>query len=251
LLRATKSQLDSVVRNVQLIIEFDGTAYAGWQSQPNHLTIQGLLERAAQRLFGQRIKIYGCSRTDAGVSARNYVANFSYSSSLPVEKIPAALNFYLPADIYVKSADIVPEDFHARYSARLKTYTYRIVYGRSPLRSRRSWEVGTRLDVQRLKSVAKLFIGTLDFQPFCHCQSGPSICTVKSITCKQFRDEILITVKGDRFLYKMVRRIVGALVAYSSCRLTKRDIRRALKGRKHKPFVIAPARGLILEGVQY
>ncbi len=233
------------------MVEFDGTAYAGWQRQPNRPTIQGLLEQAAQQVFGEEIKIYGCGRTDAGVSARNYVANFFCSSSLTVEKIPAALNFYLPADIYVKSADVVPDDFHARYSARMKTYTYRIVCGRSPLRARYSWEVGIGLDIRRLKSGAKLFIGRRDFNHFCCCRSGSGLCTVKSITCRQSGDEILITVKGDRFLYKMVRRIVGALVAYSARRLTREDIRRALIGEEHKPFVIAPARGLILEMVKY
>ncbi|MGB9742159.1 MAG: tRNA pseudouridine(38-40) synthase TruA [candidate division WOR-3 bacterium] len=240
-----------LIKNIKLTIEFDGTDYAGWQIQSGQPTVQGLIENAVARVFGQAITVYGCSRTDAGVSARNYTANFFMPLKLPVDRIPAALNHYLPPAIYVHQAEVVPDDFHARYSARVKTYVYHLICGRSPLRRRFAWEYPGRLDLSRLKKGARLFVGTRDFSRFCFVRSGNGVCTVKSITVRSRQDELLITVRGDRFLYKLVRRMVGALVAYAAGRITSRDIRAALAGRKHKPFITAPAHGLILERVGY
>lgn len=238
-------------RNIRLTIEFDGTAYAGWQIQSNCQTVQGMLTAAVEAVLGTKVVIHGCSRTDAGVSARNYVANFRCPVKIPVERIPPALNHHLPDDIFVKDAEVVADDFHARYSARGKVYSYYIVCGRSPLRRRFAWEYTGRIDIERLKNCRQLFLGTSDFSRFCYDRSGGGWCTVRSITVQQHHDELVVTVRGDRFLYKMVRRIVGALVAYATGRITKRDIRAALNGRKHRPFVTAPACGLILERVIY
>ncbi|MEO0049739.1 MAG: tRNA pseudouridine(38-40) synthase TruA [candidate division WOR-3 bacterium] len=237
--------------NIRLTIEFDGTNYAGWQIQPKQKTIQGLLEASLKKIFGQDITVYGCGRTDAGVSARNYVANCHCPDRLSPARIAAALNFYLPSDIFVKSAEVVSDDFHARYSAITKTYTYSIICNRSPLRSRFAWEVFPPLDIKRLEKGAKLFLGKKDFNPFCAIRSGNGICTIRSIHITKKGDEILIKITGDRFLYKMVRRIVGALVAYATGRITVNDIRAALAGKKGKPFTSAPAQGLILERVEY
>lgn len=234
-----------------MTIEFDGMGYAGWQIQPNKHTVQGLMEKAAAKVFGDDITIYGCSRTDAGVSARNYIANFFCSPKLLVSRIPAALNHYLPEDIFVKKAEVVADDFHARYSARAKIYSYYIILGRSPLRRRFAWEFPETLNISRLKIGMSIFIGTRDFSRFCFVNSGNGVCTVKSMSVKSHNDEIVITINGDRFLYKMVRRIVGALVAYASGRITKRDIRRALAGKSHKPFLTVPPQGLVLERVIY
>lgn len=237
--------------NVRLTIEFDGTAYAGWQIQPNRQTVQGVLTAAVKAVLGTKVVIHGCSRTDAGVSARNYVANFRCPVKIPIERIPSALNHYLPDDIFVKDAEVVPDDFHARYSARGKVYSYYIVCGRSPLRRRFAWEYTGRIDIERLKNCRQLFLGTSDFSRFCYDRSGTGWCTVRSISIRHHHDELIITVRGNRFLYKMVRRIVGALVAYAAGRISKKDIDAALKGKKHRPFMIAPASGLILERVIY
>ncbi len=238
-------------RNICLTIEFDGTNYHGWQIQPNRPTVQGELQNALRQLFGTATEIYGCSRTDAGVSARNYSANFFTSSYLPTEKIAPALNFYLPRDIFVKSARVVPLQFHARYSARAKTYSYTIVLIRSPLRSRHAWEYPFPLNLERLKSVARLFLGEHNYNPFCHTKEPNGICQITSIRVKTSKDQITILIQGNRFLYKMVRRIVGAMVAYAAGRLTRQQIRAALAGKKHRPFLTAPANGLILESVRY
>lgn len=241
----------TLLRNIRLTIEFDGTNYCGWQIQPNRPTVQGELQKALQKLFGTATEIYGCSRTDAGVSARNYIANFFTNSTLPLEKIAPALNFYLPRDIFVKSAEPVPLKFHARYSARAKTYSYTIVINRSPLRSRYAWEYTYPLNLDRLKSAARLFLGKRDYNPFCYTREPSGVCQIFSIRIKTANDQITIFIQGDRFLYKMVRRIVGAMVAYASGRLTQQQIRAALAGKKHRPFPTAPAQGLILESVRY
>ncbi|MEO0070921.1 MAG: tRNA pseudouridine(38-40) synthase TruA [candidate division WOR-3 bacterium] len=239
------------MRNIRLTIEFDGTNYAGWQIQPNRPTIQGELQSALKKLFGRDITLYGCGRTDAGVSARNYTANFLTDSKLPVEKIPLALNSYLPEEIVVKKAEVAPLDFHSRYQAKSKTYIYYIIIGRSPLRCHHAWELHQPLDINRLKTAANLFLGKKDFNHFCQTREGNGICQITSIRVKKSGDEIKIAITGDRFLYKMVRRIVGAMVAYASTRLTKMDIHAALAGKKHRPFQTAPAPGLILESVRY
>lgn len=238
-------------RNIRLTIEFDGTGYAGWQVQPQQLTVQGLIEQAVAKVFGSKITVYGCGRTDAGVSARNYIANFFGPARLPVERIPAALNHYLPEDIFVKKAEVVANDFHARYSARAKVYSYYIIQGRSPLRRKFAWELPLNLDIARLESATHLLLGTKDFSRFCFVKSENGVCTVKSIRVKARADQLVLTITGDRFLYKMVRRIVGALVAYAGRKITQQDIKAALAGKRHKPFVTAPAQGLILEQVIY
>jgi len=151
----------------------------------------------------------------------------------------------------LKSAQAVPLQFHARYSARAKTYSYTIVLNRSPLRSRHAWEYPYPLNLERLKSVARLFLGKHDYNPFCHTKEPNGICQITSIRVKTSKDQITILIQGNRFLYKMVRRIVGAMVAYASGRLTRQQIRAALAGKKHRPFLTAPANGLILESVRY
>jgi tRNA pseudouridine38-40 synthase len=237
--------------NLKLTIEFDGASYAGWQFQPDRPTVQGDIESALNRVVSRAVTVYGCGRTDAGVSARRYVANFHTDSSLPPERLRAALNHFLPEDITVHSVEQEGPDFHARFSAKRKKYVYRILRAASPLRRRHAWEHSYPLDIERLRKAARLFEGRRDFRPFCQTRGTSGVCTVESVLVKAARDELTITVRGDRFLYKMVRRIVGALVACGSGRLTQKDIRAALVGKHCRPFTTAPAHGLLLDSVEY
>jgi tRNA pseudouridine38-40 synthase len=237
--------------NLKLTIEFDGTNYAGWQYQPRNPTVQGELESAIGKVLQQKATLYGCSRTDAGVSARAYVANLHTGSPLSVERLKLALNHFLPDDILVLSVTEAKPEFHARHSALAKTYTYRIVRSRSPLRRRHAWEFWFKLDVEKMRKAAPLFEGRRDFQPFCQTRDANGRCTVESVRVKRTGDEVTVMVRGDRFLYKMVRRIVGALVACGSGRLTQQDIRAALAGKPFPPFQTAPAHGLLLDSVEY
>lgn len=237
--------------NIRLTIEFDGTAYAGWQFQPDRPTVQGEIEAAAAKIAGEPITVYGCSRTDAGVSARGYVANFHTDSALKAERWRLALNDHLPKDIHVKTAAPAPENFHARYDARGKTYVYRIVLGISPLRRGRAWEARFPVDSEKMGRAARLFIGTKDFRPFCSTDDNDGRCTIKTVNVRRRDDEITVTVKGDRFLYKMVRRIVGAIATYGMGRIGLADLRLAIAGKPHRYYQTAPAQGLLLDSVRY
>ncbi len=239
------------MRNLKLTVEFDGARYAGWQYQPRNPTVQGELESAAGKVLQQKVTVYGCSRTDAGVSARAYVANLHTGSPLSVERLKLALNHFLPEDILVLSIEEAEPEFHARHSAVGRTYAYRIVRSRSPLRRQHAWEFWFKLDVEKMRKATPLFVGRKDFQPFCQTRDANGFCTVESVLVDVDGDEVTVTVRGGRFLYKMVRRIVGAMVACGSGRLTQRDIRAALAGKHCRPFTTAPARGLLLDSVEY
>lgn len=260
---ARRKCADALMRNLRLTVEFDGTRYAGWQYQPSHPTIQGEIESAMEKILGKQVTVYGCGRTDAGVSARAYVANvhaeghdriigqFGSCPKAAAERLRAALNHFLPDDIHVISVGEAPADFHARFSAKHKTYVYRIVRARSPLRRRHAWEYRYPLDVERMCKAAPLFEGQKNFQPFCQTRDASGICTVESVAVEAVGDEVTVAVRGNRFLYKMVRRIVGALAACGSGRLTQRDIRAALIGKPSRHFQTAPAQGLLLDSVTY
>lgn len=261
--------------NFKLVVEFDGTPFFGWQYQPEHRTVEGELLRAASRLQSDRteptgcdpvadaladardalasrmVRVCGCSRTDAGVSARNYVANVVLDTGLEPEQICRALNYYLPAEIFVKRIEPVGPDFHARFSARSKTYVYRLVRGRSPLRHGCAWELRYPVDLDRMRLALDLFRGRYDFRTFCQTRASSGICTISRVDLTESGDEVLVTIQGDRFLYKLVRRIVGAAVDCAVGRLSIADIKAALEGRDHQPWRTAPAAGLVLDSVEY
>lgn len=239
------------MRNLKLVVEFDGTKYAGWQYQPRSRTVQGELESATSKVLQKKVTVYGCGRTDAGVSARAYVANVHIDSPLSIERLRLAVNHFLPDDIMVMSIEEAKPGFHARHSALGKTYLYRLVRRKSPLRRRHAWEFWFKLDVEKMSKSARRFEGGRDFRAFCQTRDQDGICHVRHVRVSASGDEVLVTVEGDRFLYKMVRRIVGALVACGSGRLTQKDIRAALAGKPFPPFQTAPARGLLIDSVEY
>ncbi len=239
------------MRNIRLTIEFAGAGFAGWQFQPDRPTVQGAVEAALKEVTGETVRIHGCSRTDAGVSARAFVANCHLETGLPAEKLRLALNAHLPDAVHVRAAADVPAGFQARFSARGKRYEYLVVLGVSPLRRGRAWEYRYPVDAALCRPALALFEGTRDFQPFCLTADKNGVCTVRKVRLQAAGDELLFSVEGDRFLYKMVRRIVGALVAVGAGRLSCEDITAALEGRPHKPFQTAPASGLVLDSVEY
>ena len=239
------------LRNLKLTIEFDGTRYAGWQYQPHHQTVQGEIESAVAQILQKKVTVYGCGRTDAGVSARAYVANVQVDSALSAERMKLAFNHFLPEDILVASVEEAKPEFHARHSALGKTYVYRLVRRKSPLRRRHAWEFWFSLDAEKMRKAAHLLEGAKDFRAFCQTRDKDGICHVRRLRVAASGDEVTVSVEGDRFLYKMVRRIVGALAACGSGRLTQKDIRAALAGRPFQPFQTAPAHGLLLDSVEY
>jgi tRNA pseudouridine38-40 synthase len=238
-------------RNLRLTIEFDGRGFYGWQFQPDRPTIQGELERALAAIAGSRLTAYGCSRTDAGVSARRYVANFHTESRLGLDRWRRAINHHLPRSILVRDIAETDPSFHARFSARGKTYRYRLVRGRSPLRAAHAWELRWPVDPERVRRALREFLGTRDFRPLCQTADTSGTCTILELELTGSGDELELLVRGDRFLYKLVRRITGAAVEYGAGRLTLADIRAALAGRPHRAFRTAPPEGLLLDSVEY
>lgn len=239
------------MRNIRLTIEFAGAGFAGWQFQPDRPTVQGAVEAAVKAVTGKAVRVHGCSRTDAGVSARAFVANCHVETPLAAEKLRLAINAHLPDSVHVREAAEAPGDFQARFSALGKRYQYTVVLGISPLRRGRAWEYRYPVDAALCRPALALFEGTRDFQPFCLTADKNGVCTVRRVGLAAAGDELVFSVEGDRFLYKMVRRIAGALVAVGADRLSCDDVTAALEGKPHKPFQTAPACGLVLDRVEY
>jgi len=241
---------------VKLILEYDGTDFAGWQAQPKQRTVQGVLEEALHRLTGETVRVEGAGRTDAGAHACGQVASFSTTASIPAMRFAAALNAVLPADVKAISSEEVPLDFHARFSASGKIYRYVLLLqdAPSPLARHRVWQIGTRLDVPAMERALPLFLGTNDFKAFCaaHSNVTSTIRTLREASLVREGDTIDINFEGNGFLYRMVRNMVGALVAVGQYRASAADISEALtRGRRPLAFATAPAQGLYLVAIKY
>ena len=244
------------MRNLALTLRFDGSAFCGWQRQPNGPTVQAALEDAVARVTGARVPVTGCSRTDAGVHARKYVCNFKTESALPCEKFPAALNFYLPSAIAVQSCQEIDEAFHARYSCAAKTYRYHIHNARvrDPFLLGRALLESYPLDEALLRAQARDFIGAHDFTSFCAAHAGTktSVRTVTRFDVERDGDEVYFYVSADGFLYNMARIMVGTLLEIAKGRLPGDCIPEILAAKdRAKAGYTAPAEGLWLWEVAY
>ncbi len=254
--RARLSQPTEPFRNIRLTLEFDGTAYQGWQVQAAGLTVQGELEEAILQVTGERLRVTGCSRTDAGVHARNFTANFYTASSIPSDRFHYPLNNVLPPDIRVNKSEETTLAFHSQRSALAKTYTYRFVNGdHSPAIGRQYVAlVKGRLDHELMQEAAKLFQGSHDFRAFMSLGSSAKT-TVRTIhAAALFKDGPLYELRltGDGFLYNMVRIIAGTLIQLGHGSRSLQDLKDALaEGDRLKAGKVAQARGLILEDVYY
>ena len=204
------------MKNIKLIIEYDGTNYYGWQKQNDKVTIQGTLEEAVRNLTKEENEILGCSRTDSGVHARGFVATFKTESTVPPHKFREAINYRLPDDIVVLSSEEVSEDFHPRYLAKGKTYEYTIYNNLVPTALNRTFSYHYKypLDIEAMKDACQFFKGTHDFKAFRSEGSSvkTTVRTIYDLNIKIEGDFIKISVSGDGFLYNMVRIIVGTLI---------------------------------------
>ena len=243
-------------RRVLLTVSYDGTSYAGWQWQDNALSVQQVLEEALARLTGEKTRVTGASRTDAGVHALGQRAHFDTASRIPPDKYPFALNTLLPPDIRVLEGVAVPADFHARFDARGKRYTYRIhnaPHASALLRSLTA-HVPRPLDMDRMRDSLPALLGTHDFAAF-QASGGTARTTVRTLREASLRREgplITLTVRGNAFLYNMVRIIAGTLVDIGTGRLSPDAFARALNGGSRLDLgATAPACGLELTSVEY
>ena len=247
-------------RNIVLFLEYEGTGFHGWQSQLNAGTVQDAVAGAIRRLDGKPRRIIGASRTDAGVHARGQVANFFTDSRIPADKYAYALNTILPAGITCARSAEAPPQFHARYSAIGKEYSYTILNRRQPsaLYRNRAWHVPLPqpLDTGAMRDAAELLIGEHDFRAFMSAGS-PVKSTVRIVTRLEIVADmpdslIKLSILGNGFLYNMVRIIAGTLVYVGQGKLEKGDVGRAiLSGDRKLAGKTAPPHGLCLEFVEY
>lgn len=244
------------MKNLKLIIEYEGTNYHGWQRQKGALTIQGVIEDAIYAVLKKRVKLISSGRTDAGVHALGQIANFHTESSLDAISWQRALNSLLPQDIVIKKADFVPLDFHSRYSANGKVYRYVIL--NSPLPSvfyrNYAWHIPYPLNLRGMRKGMKYLKGTHDFSSFRAVSSASKnpIRTIKYIEMGKRMNFITIIIEADGFLHHMVRNIVGTLVEVGRRKIEPEEVKHilVLKDRR-KAGPTAPPHGLYLVEVKY
>jgi tRNA pseudouridine38-40 synthase len=242
-------------RNIRLNLSFDGTAYCGWQIQKNQSTIQGTVSEAISRITGERIRLTGSGRTDAGTHARSLIANFLTHSPIDPARLAAALNRILPRDIRVLSARYVPVAFHARRDAEAKIYRYQIYLGaiQPPHLRREFFHFPYPVDFRKMEEAANNFIGEHDFASFSKSPPLPNtIRTIFRCELKKHGRCLILTVEGNGFLHHMVRNMAGTLleVGRGSMRLHEFQELFVKRDRKFAGFT-APAHGLILLKVKY
>lgn len=253
------------MRNIKLTIEFDGTAYCGWMRQGSKAipTVQSVLEQAVWKLTGETVAMIGCSRTDAGVHALDYVANFQTDCTIPAENLYLALNPFLPADVKAKASETAPDDFHAVYSAKNKTYRYYFYYHdpEHPLLRSRAWNAAKKMpappeEILRVTNEAcRAFLGTHDFTTF-KASGGLAKTTRRTIFSAEVRHAagkmFYLEICGDGFLYNMVRIIAGTLAGVAAGRFRPQEIEAMIAARERKKAgMTAPPHGLYLYHVSY
>lgn len=248
------------MRNLKLILAYDGNDFCGWQVQPDASSVQGALASAIGRITGEKVLPQGSGRTDAGVHALGQVASFTTESVIPAENLVIAMNDILPASIRVLEASEAPIDFHARKSAKAKTYRYRIFRGPicSPFLTRYVWHYPYPLDLETMAQAAPLIEGEHDFKSFAAVDpekgsgEGSSVRRVFSSRWRQEGSEFVYEVRGNGFLHHMVRNLVGTFLLVGKGTLKPADVSDILSARNRSAAgATAPAQGLYLVNVEY
>lgn len=245
------------MRNLKMSIQYDGSKYKGWQKQKSDaLTIQDKIESVLSKMTGEDIQVIGCGRTDAGVHAENYVANFHTDCQFKIETMMDYLYQFLPEDIVVKSMKDTSERFHARYNVKSKTYVYRINNNkfRNVFNRKYVYHTDEKLDLNEMRNAAEVLIGTHDFQSFTSLKPNTksTVRTINHIKITEDNGIIEIEVNGNGFLLNMVRIITGTLLEVGKGELKPKDVKRILGEKKRSEAgPIAQAKGLTLKDVQY
>lgn len=243
-------------RNLLLKIQYDGTNYHGYQIQPEAITVQKVIEDSLSSITKEQVKINGCSRTDAGVHAVEYACSFNTSFPIPAERLPFVLNGRLPKDIKALSCEEMPQEFHARFDTKAKTYRYVIntqsdpdVFGRNY-----EWQLKKELDIDKMKQAAECFIGEKDFSSF--MTSGTEVATavrtVYSLEVVDKSPKVEIYIRANGYLYNMVRIITGTLVNVGLGKYDSEYVNEIFKAKdRNLAGPTAPAQGLALFKVEY
>lgn len=243
-------------RNISLVIEYEGTNYHGWQCQPNGTTIEEIVRRAVERIVDHPVKIYSAGRTDAGVHAFGQVINFFTGKNIPLFNIERGLNSMLPEDIRVRSARQQEPSFHARYSARSKTYIYAIYNAPrfSPFSVRYSWHYPFSLDYASMNSAIGAIVGIHDFSSFKKKNEPYRSCEREVLRARVIKrgSFVYIIIEATGFLRYMVRNIVGTLVLIGTGKMTAEGFQAVIDAHdRDRAGPTAPPRGLFLRRVKY
>lgn len=244
------------MRNIRIVIEYDGTCYSGWQIQKGQRTIQGEIAGAIRKVTGERVTIYGSGRTDSGVHAEGQAANFHTKSKISAERIPHALNAHLSDDIVIKSAEDVAADFHSRFHVLSKTYRYVIWQSPVPSALKRNFShhLKSPLNIEAMRDGARALMGSNDYRAFCGKARSKenTVRTIFSIRIDKSGNLVTITVNGNGFLYNMVRAIAGTLVEVGLAKIPPERVAEIVKSKdRRKAGPTLPARGLTLVYVEY
>ena len=245
------------MRRIALVVEYDGTDYAGFQLQTSVPSVQGALEAAIKRLTATVTRVYGAGRTDAGVHASGQVVCFDTVGNLAVDRFRTGLNYYLPEDVAVRGAFEVVAEFDPRRHAMARTYRYTMLESasRSPLRSRFVHHVGQRLDVASMNGALELLQGERDFAPFCGNmpQGGSTVRLMhRTEVWRQNGDEICLELEANAYLHQQIRRIAGAVLDVGLDRKTVNEFAAVADSNVHGAAArVLPAKGLSLLRVKY
>ena len=245
------------MRNIKMILEYDGTRFKGWQKQTDDInTLQGKLEDVLSKMVGEEVQIIGCGRTDSGVHALNYTANFHTENKMHVNEMSKYLYDNLPDDIAVKSIKDASERFHSRYNILSKTYVYRInnsgiknVFDRKYIHN-----IGEKLNLDDMKSCVAVLIGNHDFQSFTtlKTKTKSTMRTINFINIMENGSIIEIEINGNGFLWNMVRIILGTLIEAGKGNIKITDVENILNAKKRSEAgPMAPAKALFLKDVEY
>lgn len=236
-----------------LRLAFVGTNYSGWQRQRGDRSVQGVVEEAIAAITKEQVSLIGCSRTDAGVHAEDFVANFRTAATIPAEKFRPAIQTKLPRDIQIVASTGVDLEFNARRNSWEKTYRYQIVQETSPFFLDRWWQCHLAIDRDCLPDLAAMVVGEHDFTGFCVQKSlkNDNRCNIKDASWRMSGKKLYFKITGDRFLHHMVRFLVGAQIEVASGRMTPKDFATILKHPSNRRALYpAPAEGLYLAKVK-
>ena len=248
-------------RNIRLLIEYEGTAYSGWQIQNDQPTIQGTATQAIKRVTNREVNLIGAGRTDAGVHALGQVANFKIVHKLASDRFSEAINYYLPEDIRVKHSDEVSSDFHARFNATKRRYRYLVGTEKSAIYRNLRYFYPKTLNFEHLRKAAVIVTGEHDFGPFCVVASRKedNRCIVHAAHWRKFGPLLVFEITANRFLHSMVRSLVGSMLnlatlepdAHPGNLTLERFADIILNPRDQRAAFTAPAHGLYLVSVAY
>jgi tRNA pseudouridine38-40 synthase len=242
------------MRNIKLVLEYDGTNYHGWQFQPERRTIQSELEKALLQLTQVPVKLFCAGRTDTGVHALGNVVNFKTESQLAITIFEKGLNRFLPLDIRIMKAEEVPFDFHARFSAKYRKYRYVISKKRHAIERNYQWYCRYSLDFESIQQASQCLIGEHDFQAFSKAdpQQPHYLSDVMVLTWEQHENQLIMEITANRFLHNMVRIIVGTMVEVGRGNLKPAQIPEILASRDRRlAGKTVPPNGLMLVEVGY